>query len=148
MTIPAWHPLIVHFPLALTVTATAAFLIARWLPAAKTAAGLSLVGTWNLIAGAVGSVFALGSGLAALIGQPLSTAAHAAVARHAKWAMLTVFALLAMAVWRGAGTAFESRPSRPFLIALLLATAALIVTGYLGGENVYRYGVGVAAVLH
>jgi uncharacterized membrane protein len=146
MNLPAWHPLIVHFPLALTVMATAAFVAARVLAAEQTAAGLSLVGTWNLIAGAIGSVFALGSGLAALIGQALTPAAHAAVASHAKWAMLTVFALLALAVWRGAGAAFDSRPSRPFLAALLLATAALIVTGYLGGENVYRYGVGVIAI--
>jgi uncharacterized membrane protein len=36
----------------------------------------------------------------------------------------------------------------PLLSVLLLATAALIVTGYLGGENVYRHGIGVAAAGH
>ena len=148
MNLPAWHPLIVHFPLALTVTATAAFVAARMLSTSRSAAGLSLVGTWNLFAGAVGAVFALGSGLVALIGQPLSPAAHAAVASHAKWAMLSVFALLALAVWRGAGTAFDASPSKRFLTVLLLATGALVVTGYLGGEIVYRYGVGVTAVAH
>jgi uncharacterized membrane protein len=142
-----WHPLFVHFPLALTVTATAAFLAARLLGAAGSARALSLVGTWNLFGGAIGALFALGSGLVALIGMQLAPAAHAAVALHAGWAMLSVCALLALAVWRGAGAPFDARPSLPFLGVLLLATAALIVTGYRGGENVYRYGVGVAAVV-
>jgi uncharacterized membrane protein len=47
-------------------------------------------------------------------------------------------------VWRGAGTAADSRPSWAFLVILWAATAALMVTGYRGGQNVYRYGVGVA----
>jgi len=147
MNVPAWHPLIVHFPLALTVAACAAFVAARLLRAARSASALSLVGTWNLLAGTIGALFALGSGLVALGGQTLGPDAHAAVVRHAKWAMLSACALLVLAVWRGAGTEFDSRPSLLFLAVLLLATAALIVTGYLGGENVYRYAVGVAAVV-
>jgi len=139
------HPMLVHFPLALTVTATAAFVAARLLGAAKSAPALSLVGTWNLLGGTLGALFALGSGLVALIGAPLAPAAHAAVALHAGWAMLSVCALLVLAVWRGAGSPFDARPSVPFLGVLLLATAALLMTGYLGGENVYRHGIGVAA---
>ncbi len=144
--VPAWHPMIVHFPLALVVTATAAFAAAGVLRHAKRAAALSLVGTWNLLVGSAAAVLALGSGLVALIGQSLTPAAHVAVALHAKWAMFSVCALLVLAVWRGAGAPFDARPSWPFVVVLLLATAALIVTGYLGGENVYRYGVGVVGV--
>ena len=143
-----WHPMLVHFPLALTVTATAAFVAARLLGTAKSAAALSLVGTWNLLGGTIGALFALGSGLVALIGAPLAPAARVAVALHAGWATLSVCALLVLAVWRGAGSPFDARPSVPFLSVLLLATAALIVTGYLGGENVYRHGIGVAAAGH
>ncbi len=38
----------------------------------------------------------------------------------------------------------KARPSRFFLLLLWAVTAALVVTGYRGGENVYRFGVGVA----
>jgi uncharacterized membrane protein len=56
-----------------------------------------------------------------------------------------------LAVWRGAGTAAASRPSWLFILLLTATSAALVVTGFKGGENVYRYAVGVergdAAVL-
>ena len=70
-------------------------------------------------------------------------AAHQAISLHLRWAIFTTLALVLLAVWRGAGSAPESRPSWIFMAVLLASTAALIVTGYRGGENVYRYGVGV-----
>jgi uncharacterized membrane protein len=60
-----------------------------------------------------------------------------------KWALFTTVALLLLAVWRGAGSAQNSRPSWLFILLLLAATGALIETGYRGGQNVYRFGVGV-----
>jgi uncharacterized membrane protein len=47
-------------------------------------------------------------------------------------------------VWRGAGADPKSPPSRAFLVILWVITAALMVTAYRGGQNVYRYRVGVA----
>jgi uncharacterized membrane protein len=63
-----------------------------------------------------------------------------------KWAIFTSLALLLLAVWRGAGAAQESRPSWLFIVILLAVTAALVVTGYRGGQNVYLYGVGVRSL--
>jgi uncharacterized membrane protein len=60
-----------------------------------------------------------------------------------KWAMFSTLALVLLAVWRGAGAAPGSRPSWVFIIVLLAAAAALAVTGYRGGQNVYEFGVGV-----
>ena len=57
--------------------------------------------------------------------------------------MFTTLALLLTAVWRGAGNAQQSRPSGLFLVVLAATCIALAVAGYHGGENVYRYGVGV-----
>jgi uncharacterized membrane protein len=90
-------------------------------------------------------LLALATGLAAVIGLHVGVPAHQAISMHVKWAMFTTLALVLLAVWRGAGSAQESRPSWIFLLVLLAATAALIVTGYRGGQNVYRYGVGVIA---
>jgi len=72
-------------------------------------------------------------------------AAHQSLAEHVKWAIFTTLALVLLAAWRGAGSAQESRPSWIFMLVLLAATAALIVTGYHGGQNVYRFGIGVIA---
>jgi uncharacterized membrane protein len=138
-----WHPMAVHFPLALTVTATLALSGARVARPERYGATLAVVGTWNLCLGAVGALFALGTGLAAVASLEIAPTARAAVGLHIKWAIFTIGALALLAVWRGAGVEPDSRPSRAFLVILWAVTAALIVTAYRGGQNVYRYGVGV-----
>jgi len=138
------HPMLVHFPLALVVIAAIALWLARLLPDGPLIARLSLIGTWNLVAGGLAAIFALGSGLFALIAMRLGPMARQAVALHAKWAMFASFLLLLAAVWRGAGNDQEARPGWVLMILLSLTVAALLVTGYLGGENVYVYGIGVA----
>jgi uncharacterized membrane protein len=146
MTIlPGWHPIVVHFPLALVVTATLLLLAARLLRQDRYAASLATVGTWNLCLGAVAALFAIATGLAAVLHVNVGVAAHQAISLHLRWAIFTTLALVLLAVWRGAGSAQESRPSWLFVVVLLATTGALIVTGYRGGQNVYRYGVGVQA---
>lgn len=142
--VPGWHPIIVHFPLALIVTAAGAFGAARLLRAARAAETMAIVGTWSLGAGAVGLLFALGSGLAAVIDLHVGTAAHGAISSHVKSAILTAVLVLSAAVWRAAGVSQEARPSWGFILTLWVATSSLIVTGYRGGQNVYQHGVGVS----
>jgi uncharacterized membrane protein len=143
--LPGWHPIVVHFPLALIVTATLLLLAARLLRQERYAATFATVGTWNLCLGAVAALFAIATGLAAVLHLNVGAAAHQAISLHLRWGIFTTLVLVLLAVWRGAGCAQESRPSWLFLMLLLAATAALIVTGYRGGQNVYRYGVGVEA---
>ena len=76
----------------------------------------------------------------------VSAAAHQAISLHLKWAIFTTLTLVLLAVWRGAGTASRSRPSWLFLTVLVAASAALIITGYRGGKNVFEYGVGVRKI--
>jgi uncharacterized membrane protein len=141
--LPGWHPIVVHFPLALVTTAAFFLAASRVLRRESYAATLATVGTWNLCLGALAALLALATGLAATMGLHIGTAAHLAISMHVKWAIFTTLALVLLAVWRGAGSPQESRPTWIFLLVLLAATAALIVTGYRGGQNVYRYGVGV-----
>jgi uncharacterized membrane protein len=138
-----WHPIAVHFPLALVTTGAAALTAARvW---ERHRATLAIIGTWNLCLGALGALAALATGLAAIASVELGGAARAAVSLHIRWAIFTTLGLLLIAAWRGAGAAQESRPSPWFLGLLWLVVAALIVTGYRGGQNVYQYGVGIPA---
>jgi uncharacterized membrane protein len=138
-----WHPIAVHFPLALVLTGAVVLSASRLSGLTRHRAALATVGTWNICIGAVGALFALGTGLAAVVSIHVDAAARAAVALHVKWAIFTSMALILLAVWRGAGNAQDARPSRWFLAVLWAVTAALLVTGYHGGQNVYRYGVGV-----
>src|ERR1700688_3363690 len=120
--VPGWHPIIVHFPLALIVTAAFCLTLVRLLPAQRHASMVAAVGTWNLCLGAVAVFFALGSGLAAVIDLHVGAAAHQAISAHVKSAILTTVLVLSVAVWRGAGTAPDSRPSWIFIFLLWAAT--------------------------
>jgi uncharacterized membrane protein len=145
---PGWHPMVVHFPLALVVTAAFVLVAARLLRQERHAATLATVGTWNLCLGALAALFALATGLAAALDLHVGLAARQALSLHVKWAIFTTLALVLLAVWRGAGVAQESRPSWVFIVVLMAATAALIMTGYRGGQNVYQYGIGVNQFSH
>jgi uncharacterized membrane protein len=133
----------VHFPLALVVSGALFLVAARLLRQEHHAATLATVGTWNLCLGAVAALFALATGLAAVLDLHVGLAARQAISLHVKWAIFTTLALVLLAVWRGAGVASESRPSWVFIVVLAAATAALVMTGYRGGQNVYQYGIGV-----
>lgn len=140
--------MVVHFPLALVVTAAFVLVAARLLRQERHAATLATVGTWNLCLGALAALFALATGLAAVLDLHVGLAARQALSLHVKWAIFTTLALVLLAVWRGAGVAQESRPSWVFIVVLMAATAALIITGYRGGQNVYQYGIGVNQFSH
>jgi uncharacterized membrane protein len=144
--LPNWHPLVVHFPIALVLSATALLLAARLLRNESLAGTIATVGTWNLCLGTVAALFALATGLGAVLDLDVSIAVRQAISQHLKWAMSTTLLLVLLAVWRGAGSASRSRPSWIFLIVLIAASAALTFTGYRGGKNVFEYGVGVKKI--
>jgi uncharacterized membrane protein len=128
------------------LTAGVLLIAAKWVRNDSLAATLATIGTWNLCMGAVAALFALATGLAAALDLQVGAAAHASIATHVKWAMFTSLALILTAVWRGAGNAQQSRPTGLFLLVLTLTCLALAVAGYHGGQNVYRYGIGVERV--
>ncbi|HEY2463462.1 MAG TPA: DUF2231 domain-containing protein [Steroidobacteraceae bacterium] len=144
--LPGWHPLVVHFPIALVLSATVLLLAARLLRSESLTATLAVVGTWNLCLCTAAALVALATGLGAVLDLDVSEAARHAISVHLKWAMFTTLLLVLLAVWRGAGSASRSKPSWIFLIVLIAAGAALSFTAYRGGKNVYEYGVGVKKI--
>jgi uncharacterized membrane protein len=139
------HPMMVHFPLALTITGALCLLCARLLRESPLQGSLAAAGTWNLILGGVSALPTLGSGLGAALHLHLSDGAQYSVSRHVIWAVCTSQLIILLAIWRGVARTSASRPSWLFLAFLFIACAGLIVTGYHGGENVYHYGLGVGA---
>jgi hypothetical protein len=87
--VPGWHPVVVHFPLALIVTAAFCLTAAFAMPKNRHAPALATVGTWNLCIGAVAVFVALGTGLGAAMGLHIDAAAHQAVSAHVKSAFVT-----------------------------------------------------------
>jgi uncharacterized membrane protein len=139
-----WHPMLVHFPLALTLTGSACLFVTRLLKDGTLRNSLAFAGTWNLTLGAAAALLTLGSGLAAVVHLKLLGGAQYSVSRHIIWAVCTSQLVTLLAMYRAVAVSWGSIPGAWFLVLLGAACAGLIFTGYYGGENVYHYGLGVA----
>ena len=140
--VPNWHPAVVHFPIALAVAATLLLLLGRLCPANPTFTPCGRL----LVLGA-----ALSAGLAAALGwyafQTVEHdgAGHLVMLTHRNWALAGTVGLIAVAVWDSLRRRTERPPHVALLPIMLALSAGLGVTGWLGGEMVYRHGIGVSA---
>jgi uncharacterized membrane protein len=144
MTEIHWHPMMVHFPLALTLAGAACLICTNLFKDATLQNSLAFAGTWNLMLGAAAALLTLGTGVAAAWHLTLMDGAQYSVSRHMIGAVCTSQLLAFLALYRALAVAWNSVPSAWFLLFLGIACAGLIVTAYYGGENVYHYALGVA----
>jgi uncharacterized membrane protein len=144
MTEIHWHPMMVHFPLALTLAGAACLICTKLLKDGTVQNSLAFAGTWNLILGAAAALLTLGTGVLAAWHLTLIDGAQYSVSRHMIGAVCTSQLLALLALYRALAVAWNSVPSAWFLLFLGIACAGLIVTAYYGGENVYHYALGVA----
>jgi uncharacterized membrane protein len=139
-----WHPMMVHFPLALTLTGSACLICARFFKQTRLRDSLAYCGTWNLMLGAATALLTLATGLLAVSHLVLLGGAQYSVSRHVIWAVCSGQLVALLAMWRGVGASWNSVPGTWFSLLLGIACAGLIVTGYYGGENVYHHALGIA----
>lgn len=134
-----FHPVFVHFPIALAILAAALELAG----AAFKHDGLKQAAAWNLRFAFLGALAALRTGFQAEEGVPHESAAHEIMELHETLAI--VFTCVAGAL--AALSFFFHKPAvaklRP-VYALLLVAAAVTVGygGHLGGTMVYEHGIG------
>ena len=148
--LPEWapnlHPFLVHFPIALLVTAVIidwAGIMSR--PATRTpfTTALYLAGTLTLV-----GTFLTGRDAAQTVLLP--GMAHAVVEDHRAWATGCLWVFVGVTALR-LGLRGQRKTTRSY-VRLLLATgglvgvALLVQTADLGGQLVYKYGVGTRFV--
>jgi uncharacterized membrane protein len=73
-------------------------------------------------------------------------AGHAAMLLHRTWAIPTAIILALLASWDAWKYKVTELISVPMVIVLFLLTQAIAVTAWLGGEVVYRHGIGVLSI--
>jgi uncharacterized membrane protein len=146
--IPSWapnlHPLVIHFPIVLVMTAAVVDLVdvaferSPWLQAATTT--LYVTGALSLIVAYVTGVQAAATVL-------IPGMAHPVIAEHRQWALVTMgycigIAALRLLVLRGDGG--RSRQRRLALLGIGLVSVVLIQqTAERGARLVYEYGTGI-----
>ena len=141
--IPNWHPIWVHFAVALLSTAALLFLIFGWRTSQTSARRNALiVARWTLRLGVIAAFGALLTGYLASGSVTHDDVSHANMMVHRNWAFTTSGIFLIIALMDNLKRS-ELRIS--ILSALLLVSGAvtLAITGLEGAENVYKYGLGV-----
>lgn len=133
------HPMVVHFPLALLVTAWALDTIGLiWRREAFRRAAW-----WNLALGAAGAAAAALTGRAAAATAKHSHEIHQVMTQHERLGYVVICLAGAVVSWRLATRSSSRRRDRWIGWALMgLLVGALAAGAHLGGRLVYEYGVG------
>jgi len=143
--IPNWHPLVVHFAVALLLTSVGFHLFQALLPKEhRWQSSLSLLARSNLW---LGTVFAIITALAGWYAYNTVThdaPSHAAMTEHRNWALVTIPGFIVLSVYSMFSKA--QKMNMIFMLVLLVFAGLLSKTAWLGGEAVYRYGLGVISL--
>ena len=134
------HPPIVHFPIALLLTALCLDGLAVW---AKRP-GLHRVALWNLSLGTLGAAVAVFTGLQAEDVGKHSFEIWKIMQLHKRLGITTLILGIMIVVWRLLKRDQLTRRGRALTLAGMMAMASTLTIGaYLGGRMVYEFGVGV-----
>ena len=144
--IPNWHPVFVHFTVALLIVAAAIHLLSHFLPKGELANQLTIVARWNLWFGMGFTLLTVAAGWYAFYTVDHDAPSHIAMTEHRNWAMATFALLLGITGWeyylsrrgRGKGWLFTG--------LLVIAAGLLLTTAWHGSGLVYRYGLGVMSL--
>ena len=144
--IPNWHPVFVHFTVALLSIAVILFVAVRFIGDEKLRLQWEIVAQWNLWLGAIITVLTVVMGIVAYNSVAHDTASHAAMTEHRNLALVTAALFLCLAVWSAIRARAGQGINTLILIGLLVAGGLLMSTAWHGGEVVYRYGLGVMSL--
>ena len=133
------HPLVVHFPIALLLTA----LFLDTLALVSRRPGLHRIALWNLCLGTVGAAVAVLTGLQAEDVAKHSFEIWQVMQLHERLGIITLILGLMTVAWRLRYRDQLSTRSRVVILLAMLIMASTITFGaYLGGRLVYEFGVG------
>lgn len=144
--IPNWHPVFVHFTVALLSVAVLLSVITQFMSAGKLRDQWQLVAQWNLWIGAGITVLTVLAGVVAYNSVAHDTPSHEAMTEHRNWALVTAVLFIILAIWSWQRAKAGQAMNAALLIALLVSGGLLASTAWLGGEAVYRYGLGVMSL--
>lgn len=144
--LPNWHPIFVHFTVALLIVAAAMHVLSHFVSDSALKNQLTITARWNMWVGIGFTVLTVAAGWVAFNTVTHDTPSHLAMTEHRNWALATFTVLLGIAGWEY--YLYRHRKGKGWLFTALLVLAAslLLSTAWHGGELVYRYGLGVMSM--
>ncbi len=136
------HPIVVHFPIALLITATFVGLLAVLFKNKREE--LKIVLYWILILGSIGVLAALVSGLYEAGRVVHNEAIHKIMEKHELLGYIITSAFAIIALWVIIRKRkIQIRELTVITLLLLASSSVLVYSAYLGGQMVYEQGAGV-----
>jgi uncharacterized membrane protein len=134
-----FHPLVIHFPIALLTGAAVLYLLA-WIARRE---AWAWTGLWMLTLGTLSAAIAVWTGLRASASVMIAPSVRDHVLADHRAVMLIVFALsLTLSLWALSARPMPRRGRSAFVLLLCLMTALLAIGADLGGWMVYGYNAG------
>lgn len=144
--IPNWHPIFVHFTVALWSLAVVFNVAFPFLPEGNLRREWQCLARWMLRLGTgFGMITAL-AGWFAYNSVSHDELSHAAMTDHRNWALVTLGVFILLTGWSW-WCERKRRPAGKIVLAgMVVGSILLAVTGWRGAEAVYRYGLGVMSL--
>jgi len=101
---------------------------------------------WSLWSGSLFTIATVIAGWFAYNSVAHDEASHAAMTLHRNWAIPTAILFLIIAISAIHLARNKNVPGIRFILVSLIALILLMITGWLGAEAVYRYGLGVMSL--
>ena len=134
------HPLLVHFPIALL----SSFLVLEILAALSKSERMHVASSWMLYVGTLGAVATVIAGFMAASTVPHGGAAHEIIASHKSLGLSVLVLAVVLTCWRLMYKKRLSGMASVLNLMLAVIMVGLLIKGAdLGGQMVYKYGVGV-----
>lgn len=144
--IPNWHPLFVHFTIALFSISAILFVTAKIATNWRLEDQWLATAYWNLWLAAIITIATVLAGWYAYNTVAHDTPSHEAMKEHRNWALITFTIILIMAGWGILQYRKRKEPALVFVIGMVAGFALVLTTAWHGGEIVYRYGLGVMSL--
>lgn len=144
--IPNWHPVFVHFTVALIPISALCYLIGYFLYRRNIGKELLLVARWCLWFGATAAIATVIAGFIAYYSVAHDTPSHLAMIEHRNWAIATFIMIVFVAAWSLWNYFKRKLTTVTFVLAMAITFILVMITAWHGSEVVYRYGIGVQSL--
>ncbi|MDH5599933.1 MAG: DUF2231 domain-containing protein [Gammaproteobacteria bacterium] len=144
--IPNWHPILVHFAIALLTISVIFFVLLKVMSNHSLKEQIRTMAYWNLWLGTGFAVVTAIAGWFAYNSVAHDTPSHIAMTEHKNWALITLSVFIILSIWSVKLYKSISNESSIFTLTMVLAFVLLASTGWRGSELVYRYGLGVISI--
>ena len=144
--IPNWHPLFVHFTVALFSLSVLFFILQLPLAITEIGDNFLVFARYSLTLGIAFTILTVIAGADAYNTVAHDTSSHLAMKEHRLWALITAAIFLSAWLWSLVSLKGKEKAGVVLILMLIAGAGCLFVTGQKGSLLVFKHGLGVESL--